>query len=419
MGFREREEYRDWRAQVLGLFGSQCVICQHSGNLHIHHIKPVQTYPELAFEPSNGVPLCGNCHAQVTGREEEFEDELQRRQARLLNTNHDAKDAETVVLAPENNISNANALRQWMLDSPDRIAAAEFCHLYKDAIAKTRGTCTSLIIYLYWNAEKNPLKIAYMDVVRFYRENRTKIDDAPFVYALMADALTQLDGFDDAIIFIELGMKRAKETHDQSSDLPSVAACLARKLRDHGRTERAVALIKGVLAFEPCLPEYYFSVCHSFYAIHLITEGLDPSQAEIHLLKSTSMEYGYDALMDACQVVERECEKDDRTKAKCNRLMLTLYNKTAELAENDRDRIVAIRNIASLYRFNDLYDEAIQQYKRIISIDNTNSHAMGWIAWCFQMKDNTTAAREMARKCLFLDPDNEHAKGVLRDSAET
>ena len=76
MGFREREEYRDWRAQVLGLFGSQCVICQHSGNLHIHHIKPVQTYPELAFEPSNGVPLCGNCHAQVTGREEEFEDEL-------------------------------------------------------------------------------------------------------------------------------------------------------------------------------------------------------------------------------------------------------------------------------------------------------------------------------------------------------
>ena len=32
------------------------------GNIHAHHVMPVEDYPELAFEPTNGVPLCGNCH---------------------------------------------------------------------------------------------------------------------------------------------------------------------------------------------------------------------------------------------------------------------------------------------------------------------------------------------------------------------
>ena len=66
MGFRERPEYQGWRDAVFRLFGQKCIRCGYAGNLHAHHVMPVNEYPELAFQPTNGVPLCGNCHSQVT-----------------------------------------------------------------------------------------------------------------------------------------------------------------------------------------------------------------------------------------------------------------------------------------------------------------------------------------------------------------
>ena len=69
MSFRERPEYQGWREAVFQLFGRECILCGHGGNIHAHHVRPVNTYPELAFEPKNGVPLCGNCHAEVKSNE--------------------------------------------------------------------------------------------------------------------------------------------------------------------------------------------------------------------------------------------------------------------------------------------------------------------------------------------------------------
>jgi HNH endonuclease len=74
--FRERPEYIAWKEAVFRRFGRQCVLCGHSGNIHAHHIKPVKQFPEKAFDVDNGVPLCGNCHAEVNGREAEYEGRL-------------------------------------------------------------------------------------------------------------------------------------------------------------------------------------------------------------------------------------------------------------------------------------------------------------------------------------------------------
>lgn len=44
---------------------NQCIICGTNHFLEVHHIKPINKFPELAYEPSNLVTLCRkgkNCH---------------------------------------------------------------------------------------------------------------------------------------------------------------------------------------------------------------------------------------------------------------------------------------------------------------------------------------------------------------------
>ena len=88
MGFRERPEYQGWRDAVFRLFGQKCIRCGYAGNLHAHHVMPVEDYPELAFEPTNGVPLCGNCHVAIKGNELAHVDDLKQRQRAILDGNN-------------------------------------------------------------------------------------------------------------------------------------------------------------------------------------------------------------------------------------------------------------------------------------------------------------------------------------------
>ena len=34
----------------------------------VHHIKPLEDYPELALELDNLISLCNDCHEQITNR---------------------------------------------------------------------------------------------------------------------------------------------------------------------------------------------------------------------------------------------------------------------------------------------------------------------------------------------------------------
>lgn len=44
-------------------------VCQHcgaiGGELHAHHIKPVEDFREFEFDLSNGLTLCGSCHTTL------------------------------------------------------------------------------------------------------------------------------------------------------------------------------------------------------------------------------------------------------------------------------------------------------------------------------------------------------------------
>lgn len=67
---RKSPEYQRWRKDVKHRDEDTCRVCAVQRNLHVHHIKPLEKYPEFATDLDNGLTLCGNCHVFLSGREE-------------------------------------------------------------------------------------------------------------------------------------------------------------------------------------------------------------------------------------------------------------------------------------------------------------------------------------------------------------
>jgi hypothetical protein len=63
-------QYDDWRRHVFSSDDYTCQLCgQVGGRLAAHHIKRVALYPDLIYEPWNGVSLCWPCHRGIKGKE--------------------------------------------------------------------------------------------------------------------------------------------------------------------------------------------------------------------------------------------------------------------------------------------------------------------------------------------------------------
>ena len=67
---RRSKEYKQWQRTVKQRDGNACRVCKVNLNLHTHHIKPLDSYPDFAIEPENGITLCGNHHTALRGKEE-------------------------------------------------------------------------------------------------------------------------------------------------------------------------------------------------------------------------------------------------------------------------------------------------------------------------------------------------------------
>ena len=67
---RRTPEYQRWKREVRERDGNACRVCEAQLYLHIHHIKPLEKYPDFATDIDNGITLCGNHHALLKGREE-------------------------------------------------------------------------------------------------------------------------------------------------------------------------------------------------------------------------------------------------------------------------------------------------------------------------------------------------------------
>ena len=55
-------ENTDFLRYCLSRDNYQCRICGSKENLQGHHLNSYKNYPELRYEPTNGITLCKNCH---------------------------------------------------------------------------------------------------------------------------------------------------------------------------------------------------------------------------------------------------------------------------------------------------------------------------------------------------------------------
>jgi len=61
---RNMPEYLEWRKAVYSRDAFTCKECGSKKRLNAHHIKPWHAHRDLRFTVSNGITLCGDCHAK-------------------------------------------------------------------------------------------------------------------------------------------------------------------------------------------------------------------------------------------------------------------------------------------------------------------------------------------------------------------
>ena len=68
-----RQEVFDWQYKyqnrLLKDYWNSCALCKSEIDLEIDHIKPVKSYPELAFDYDNLQILCSTCHSNKSAKE--------------------------------------------------------------------------------------------------------------------------------------------------------------------------------------------------------------------------------------------------------------------------------------------------------------------------------------------------------------
>jgi 5-methylcytosine-specific restriction endonuclease McrA len=70
--FYNSKAWRRLSHRIINAAHKECRICKQEHRLTravlAHHIKPLREHPELAYEPSNLMPLCHDCHERIHGR---------------------------------------------------------------------------------------------------------------------------------------------------------------------------------------------------------------------------------------------------------------------------------------------------------------------------------------------------------------
>ena len=70
--FYNSKPWRRLSHRIIKAAHGECHLCKREHRLTravlAHHIKHLREYPELAYEPSNLMPLCHDCHERIHGR---------------------------------------------------------------------------------------------------------------------------------------------------------------------------------------------------------------------------------------------------------------------------------------------------------------------------------------------------------------
>ncbi len=362
MNFRERPEYGEWRTAVVALFGNKCIACGHAGNIHIHHLLPVETYPEFVFDSNNGGPLCGNCHAEVSGQEMSYINQLRELQQKALG--HSTAQAPTIdelKQSVEADPSNAESVEAFLYNVTNSQEAVDFYVKHQNIIAKTAS-------------------IAFR----------------------MAYHLNQIDNHSECLKFADDALNLAREEGEDREFVDAIAFWKVKSMLATGQRSEACSYLEGLL----------IEFTNNGKLHYLFSQTLEHIPREPY--SDVSLTHALKAVelcpqdMNCLSWASHVCGTNDMPKQ-----ALSFAKKMFVCAKDNEERIWAIECEAMVYWRKGLYDDEITAYRKILSIDSQNADAMAGIAHCLYMQDKIKAARDMAKRCLFYDPDNQSAKDTL------
>jgi hypothetical protein len=62
---RKTKRYQKFKEEVHERDGHQCRDCNSPSRLHVHHLIPIDDRPDLFYDITNAVTLCGDCHFKI------------------------------------------------------------------------------------------------------------------------------------------------------------------------------------------------------------------------------------------------------------------------------------------------------------------------------------------------------------------
>jgi tetratricopeptide (TPR) repeat protein len=370
MRFRERPEYQAWRNSVFETFGRKCILCGHDGNIHAHHVMPVHIYPELVFDPTNGVPLCGNCHAKVSGDELAFSEELKRLQQLLFHGDADLEDdgeveAEKWRQAAERFPSSIDLVEGWFEVCDDSQALVDFFTRHSKIIPESAFIYCELTTCHAELEQWREVMFAFDAAVRYASKDGTLKDYVDRLASSVYMAICELSMF-----------TKGRELFGH----------LVRMFPDH-----------AYLHFK------YSQLLRKFYEEnkdeHLLQECVKEAATSVSLAPE---EYAYAA---NAYFASRLAEDFNAT--------LRYAKQSLSLAATDEDKIDSLLDIADAFINTELYKDARRYLREALKMDDDNVAAITDMAFCFLREDNLKEAFRFARLGLMLDPQNEVCQDTL------
>jgi tetratricopeptide (TPR) repeat protein len=182
---------------------------------------------------------------------------------------------------------------------------------------------------------------------------------------------------------------------------------------------------------EPQLPQakrskasYLQSLERNAEATAVLEQGIGdfPTSALLHITYSRALWDGRGDVPNECVAHALKAVELDSTNITCIRwgVLVTRaaknYATSIELGERHlalatapNDRIDALTAIAEVYFDNELYDDSIRYLKMILTINARDADALARLARCLFMQGKKVEAKQMAKKALMFEPENQLA----------
>jgi tetratricopeptide (TPR) repeat protein len=385
MSFRERPEYQQWRDAVFNLFGRRCILCGHNGNITTHHVLAVNTYPELAFDPSNGVPVCGNCHTEVNGNEDTYVDELKRRQRALLNGS---------MTGPETQEESEEELRQRAELDPSNVEA----------------------VVRWFNEAGDP-----QAVVHFYNAHHLNIPKSALLYAALSVNFEALGRWNDVVKIVDAATLCAVTEEEPHNWVAVLGVQLAqRKFNAMCELSQWEDAIDELRKLSTAFSEW--AELHAFLSSQLydgfVNRARDNNLLEEsvrHALKAVQLAPDEYSIVSSAvfMMVQSLDAANTWFGVKGDYSSAFRYGKRAlALASTDEERIRALQTIAVIYGTNNLYADAQSCLREAMQIDDCNVGVIADLAHCCFVEGDFREALQLAKRGLMLDPDNKSCRQI-------